>query len=1226
MANETLTAEAVRGAVDLYESLPAATSFRGLTGYGLVVDQQDNEVIGPVASSKSIWKPMYVEIRGGERHGRTTVTAAQISAAVEQFSTNPLWAVLRSTSGRGLRFNAVTDTVKLVDVHEAATSVGFEVTHYGGRSIVPLLTVKLGALMVGDIEWQGGFSYNAPGDKLARFGEPLVLTRFLAKDDFASESALARVWEDIERESVRLTLLHTDGRLPRVHEEQHGRMRVVLSQELTALVPGVHVDEEQGFNYRVRGDKVVEVQMSLRENDVQDEPSFVAALDAFRRECNRVYMLYCQSLNDRQKGLLGTPSSEVRAFATTPQIEWQRAREGKGAIGFHPTGGNAVFPADGWSPEQGVKHRVYCCRKGRGFTGYPAPALYEERLVQKDQWNAVRQVVRVEFDGSEKVVVDGEEIQLVEKQQMQESNSWSARLELMEDGRWWIVQTRTSYWQTYREVVADDYSRHDANGKYAKKIESRIITNEPCPAERRFRPDRMWVEINGYQGSNSPSEDNLARLDQAKALYGFKLKAHGIDQDGQEVEVSLKPQKNQYHVLWEEIPLEHQMAFLIQRNIEWPLCSCMMRRRRAEQPFCSVCATHRNCQRCGKDQYFGEQAITKADAEGMKLYCGNCKKWIETVAIVENRIPLAAREQVAAEAVKLLAGEVIEDEKQAEQHTAAAINRRYRTDYERSRTLRELDDMPYAVITEEGDWATAYTKPQLERFATMHEQSGDELMVTVAVLIDQRFRAEYSRHPARIVEHAAQYVFSALQGGRMIEPKLARFVAESETVTQEVAQAVADAKAALEGLRAKVGYLPDTDARVQKLAEANRLLENRDLAKTRECAEAVQQLIAADLAIIAAGGLVQFSRGFRLRGENDRCDVWVIDPSGNEVEAEIQYGRRTTVEGVKTWAVVSPDCFVGCWSRGQNGGRFLESWEVIQLAKGGLTEVQTRKVREVEPHERFRGAGTGFDLSQVGSVSISVARGDVEVPLRLSLAGSEEPIRKEEPCLCEVYGWGDEVIPFDEKTDGWAFPVVDPKTAARRRALRDRLSRLQGELHLFDHEQQKCEGEDPTRVLLKFELDSGSGTLFAIININGLSVQDVRSNDFSSVSGSVRFVCPKRCHWLDVQPAVNETWVCSWGKMVGRDRRNRPVVVVNPQVRVDRAAEAAIEAKIQKIEAELAGARSGPADDRREDAGRHSDASPAAEAAVEQVAVDQKPQGVVTNDVLAALQAKFQGR
>ena len=176
MPNEILTAEAVCNAVDLYGALPAATSFRGFTGYGLIVDSQENEVIAPVASSRGIWKPMYVEMRGGEHRGRKTVNATQITAAVEQFEANPLWAVVRSTSGRGLRLDDA-GMARVVDAHQATVPVNFEVTHYGGRSIVPVLTVKLGNLAIGEIEWQGGFSYNATGDKPARVGEQIVLTR-----------------------------------------------------------------------------------------------------------------------------------------------------------------------------------------------------------------------------------------------------------------------------------------------------------------------------------------------------------------------------------------------------------------------------------------------------------------------------------------------------------------------------------------------------------------------------------------------------------------------------------------------------------------------------------------------------------------------------------------------------------------------------------------------------------------------------------------------------------------------------------------------------------------------------------------------------------------------------------------------------------------------------------------------------------------------------------------
>lgn len=972
MANEILTAEAVCSAVDLYGALPATTSFRGFTGHGLVVDQKDNEIIAPIAQSKGIWKPMYFSINGGaERRGRKTVNALQIAAAVEQFEANSLLAALRSTSGRGLRLDDA-GMVELVDAGQATAQINFEVTHYGGGSIVPLFNVKLGRLTIGDVEWQSGFSYNASGNKPMRVGEELVLTRFLAKSDVASDAILARVWQDVNREANRLTLLHTDGTLPKSYEDRGNRMSVMLSQELTTLVQGVRLEKEQDFDYRVRGDKVVEVQMFLGKDDVRDEASFAATLDAFRKECNRVYMLYCQPLNDRQKGLLGRPSSEVHGFATTPQIEWQPQRDNREKIiGFHPNAknGNAVFPADGWNPKRGKTHRVYSCRKGRGFTGYPAPALYEERLEQKDQQTAVRQLIRVEFDGSEKVVVNGEEIKLAEKQQMQESNYWSDRLELMEDGNWWIVQTCTPHWQTLREVVTDDYNHHNVNGQYAKKIEWRCILNEPCPAERRFQPDRMWVEINGYQGGN-PSTNDLARLDQAKALYGYKFKAHGMSPDGKEIEVGLKPQKNQYYVTWDEIPLNNQMGFLIQQNVDWPLCSCMMGRRKADHDFCNFCATHRNCQSCGKPTGFWGDAIAKAEASGSKLYCDNCKKHLESVAIVDAKISLAMREEIAADAQKFLAGVFMNDEEEVQQHIRQAVLRRYRIDYERSRVLQQLGQVTSLITTQEGEWASTYTKTELERFAMIHEQSGSELMVSIAMLVDQGFRESNRRRPGQNVAHAEQYAYAALQGGRMPELKLARFVAESEAFVQVIAQAVADVETALVDFRAKLAYLPDSDERVKKVSEAKSALENKDFAKAKELAAAAQQLIAEGMAMIASGEVMAYFTVATSARSRTYTDVFAIVQDGTTIPPMAESLRSSGY----VYKDLPNSALVVSHSHDNYGYQYNEHWEVHCLP-AQVSEAQKSTLRRMEQETRnyFTGPDTGWDVRQVGMVSFSTA-------------------------------------------------------------------------------------------------------------------------------------------------------------------------------------------------------------------------------------------------------------
>lgn len=176
------------------------------------------------------------------------------------------------------------------------------------------------------------------------------------------------------------------------------------------------------------------------------------------------------------------------------------------------------------------------------------------------------------------------------------------------------------------------------------------------------------------------------------------------------------------------------------------------------------------------------------------------------------------------------------------------------------------------------------------------------------------------------------------------------------------------------------------------------------------------------------------------------------------------------------------------------------------------------------------------------------------------------------------------------------------------RELYGELRSAEGKLDDLDRELDKCGGDYFSRVQLKFEVDGERGTLFAIANVRELSVQDWKSGDYNSISGAVRFVCdPKRCQWIDVPPANGQTWVCSAGKMISRDRKGRPVIGANPQIRVDGAREA-IEAEIAEITAKIAALR-GEAISVGDAADEHHN--------------DDVPQGAVTTDMLAALRVKF---
>ena len=141
----------IKSAVDLYQSLPAATFFKGLTGYGLI-SEASVESVGQITSQSGIWKPAYFFITGGVQKASKILTADDIKKSVEKFLGNELFALLRVKTGKGLRLNAGSPEV--VDDTRADAPVFYELNHFGGRSITPRLEVELNRLQDPSIKWQ----------------------------------------------------------------------------------------------------------------------------------------------------------------------------------------------------------------------------------------------------------------------------------------------------------------------------------------------------------------------------------------------------------------------------------------------------------------------------------------------------------------------------------------------------------------------------------------------------------------------------------------------------------------------------------------------------------------------------------------------------------------------------------------------------------------------------------------------------------------------------------------------------------------------------------------------------------------------------------------------------------------------------------------------------------------------------------------------------------------
>lgn len=119
----------------------------------------------------------------------------------------------------------------------------------------------------------------------------------------------------------------------------------------------------------------------------------------------------------------------------------------------------------------------------------------------------------------------------------------------------------------------------------------------------------------------------------------------------------------------------------------------------------------------------------------------------------------------------------------------------------------------------------------------------------------------------------------------------------------------------------------------------------------------------------------------------------------------------------------------------------------------------------------------------------------------------------------------------------------------------------------FLSEYNRMQDSYGTRAELSFELDPSRGTLFCIASVTDFSVSDSRTGNYITFSGSVRFFCdPKRS---SANPEPGESWICTWGKMIGRDNKGRPIIVANPQARVENLQ--LLQAEIVRLKAEISG-------------------------------------------------------
>jgi len=622
MSETKITASAVKSLVGFYSGLPAATFFKGLTGYGFRIED-GIEGIGEISEDSQILHPSYIFITGGTSKGRKTLKAENIKSAVEFFQNNPLAAVLRVTTGRGFKMDS--GMPQFCDVLECESQTIFELTHYGGRSISPMLQQEAGKVSDPNIKWQSGFEY-----KNIRSSEYLNLIRHLTEGDWEAQKGLDRVWADLQKEISRLTFFHCEDKLRKNLEKPDERSRIFLSQELNRYLNGSgQIQLPRGYNHEIRNDGVVIIKKSFV-NVPGDETGFETAIKEFNKVCYQAYTLYCQPLGDSLK--LGQPQDSVFGLTKTATIEFEkdsrRSTENKESL-IVWSDRTPVFPQDGWTPEK-KSYRVVLHRWGKGLRATPAPARYDDRFAQKDENTGSLQVVRVEFDGQEKVMEE-EEFVFETKDDFSEG-SWFATDLFAKDAagtEFEITQTKTDYLHHMKQVARDS------------KLDWSRLSYDTQKYERTIPASEVWLKAPEYH------HDQYSQVDLAGTFW--QIRGKGIDPDGKETETCMQnpDAAHQAHAekfKWEDIPVAvHQT-----HEQKYPICSCGQQRYEAKTSSqCYRCESYRNCARCSKETYFGESTIAKAEAEGVALLCSECKKWIEQIELANQFVQPAPQDHLA---------------------------------------------------------------------------------------------------------------------------------------------------------------------------------------------------------------------------------------------------------------------------------------------------------------------------------------------------------------------------------------------------------------------------------------------------------------------------------------------------------------------------------------------------------------------------------------------------
>ncbi len=343
---------------------------------------------------------------------------------------------------------------------------------------------------------------------------------------------------------------------------------------------------------------------------------------------------------------------------------------------------------------------------------------------------------------------------------------------------------------------------------------------------------------------------------------------------------------------------------------------------------------------------------------GGRLVCPNCEVYEYTEQLVNTNLTREMLEAIATEAKKLLAGQAMP---QADGEAVLRNTLDHLEEFARDHFTRKWAKYNWYYFCNDGIYGCKLAPAALQILQFLPQASGNGLVEMIAWITNQAKPADPDQD---------YYLRTQVQGEKADIPHLTADMLTKIKLADWLRGSEADRIAAISGHKALVEKLgPEFEdiKAVEIILQETEQDYAAAVAKIREIGALVAASEKGEI-------LLNFGGHFRHMGENDQSDVWVIDPYGREVEAKIDYRKNYRSEGNKNWPIVREDCLVLRWARNQAGRTFFETWEVVKLPKNGVTPAQREAAKTMEPHERFHGPGSGFDLSRVGTNTCSASR------------------------------------------------------------------------------------------------------------------------------------------------------------------------------------------------------------------------------------------------------------